>query len=35
MGPYNDDLLDSFICDLWAGTIVALTLIPQVRRRIY
>ena len=29
MGPHNADLLDSFISDLWAGVVVAMTLIPQ------
>ena len=29
MGPHNLDLLDSFISDLWAGVVVAMTLIPQ------
>eukprot|EP01041_Mallomonas_annulata_P005306 gene5306-10616_t len=29
MGPYTGDLLESFISDIWAGIIVALTLLPQ------
>ena len=30
MGPHDAALLDSFLSDLWAGVIVAMTLIPQV-----
>lgn len=28
-GPFNGEWLDSFLSDVWAGVVVALTLIPQ------
>ena len=30
LGPHTPELLESFLADLWAGVVVALTLLPQV-----
>jgi hypothetical protein len=31
MGPHTPELLEDFFSDLWAGAIVAMTLLPQVK----